>query len=79
MEQTIKINVDCGDLDSALEKVKELNDQLEKALKLQTKLKGSQGLHICGQCSNVPEIELWSIDGSHGTQKVEGFQPSEGD
>ncbi|VUZ28522.1 Uncharacterised protein [Acetobacterium wieringae] len=71
MEQTIKINVDCADLDTALEKVKELNAQLEKALELQDKLEGTQGFSIVGQPSHVSEIGIWSVDGLLGTQKVE--------
>lgn len=79
MEQTIKINVDCADLDGALEKVKELNAQLEKALELQIKLKSNQELHIIGQRSDVPEIEIWSVDGLLGTRKLEGLETFEGD
>jgi hypothetical protein len=71
MEQTIKINVDCADLDTALEKVKALNAQLEKTLELQDKLEGAQGFSIVGQPSHVTEIGIWSVDGLLGTRKVE--------
>lgn len=74
MDQILKITVDCNDLDIALEKVKQLNAQLEKALELQSKLRENQEMHIVGQRSDVPEIELCNVSGFLGKRKVGELQ-----